>query len=197
MNDFWNKRFGKKEYAYGEKPNRFFKQELEKLTSGKILLPAEGEGRNAVFAATLGWEATAFDPSEEGKKKAEKLAAKHKVKIEYVIADYEQVDFPKDNFDCVGLIFVQTPRQKRTEYHQKIASFLKPGGTLILEGFSKKQINKSSGGPRSIDMLFSEEELQHDFASFSKLEITEANVTLSEGRFHQGIASVIRVLGVK
>ncbi len=197
MNDFWNKRFGKKEYAYGEKPNRFFKQELEKLTPGKILLPAEGEGRNAVFAAKLGWQVTAFDPSEEGKNKAERLAEKHQVKIEYVIADNEQIDLPKESFDCVGFIFVQTNRRKRTEYHQKIASFLKPGGILILEGFSKKQINKASGGPRSIDMLFSEEELQHDFATFTTLEITEANVSLSEGRFHQGIASVIRVVGVK
>lgn len=197
MSDFWNKRFGAKEYAYGEKPNRFFKQELEKLSPGKILLPAEGEGRNAVFAAKLGWEVTAFDSSEEGKTKAEKLAEKHQVKIEYVLEENEQIDLPKDSFDCVGLIFVQTNRHKRSEYHQKIVSFLKPGGILILEGFSKKQINKGSGGPRSIDMLFSKEELEHDFATFSTLEITEANVSLSEGRFHQGIASVIRVVGVK
>ncbi len=197
MNNFWNKRFSEKEYAYGEKPNHFFKQELEKLAPEKILLPAEGEGRNAVFAATLGWEVTAFDPSEEGKNKAEKLAAKHHVKIEYVISDYEQIDLSKESFDCVGLIFVQTSRLKRAEYHQKIASFLKPGGKLILEGFSKKQINKGSGGPRSIHMLFSKQELQKDFASFTKLEISEANVPLSEGRFHQGIASVIRVVGVK
>jgi hypothetical protein len=78
-----------------------------------------------------------------------------------------------------------------------LASLLKPGGTLILEGFSKNQINNKTGGPRDIDMLFSKEELQSDFASFSELSVTETSYILDEGLFHQGTASVIRVFGIK
>ena len=164
---------------------------------GKILLPAEGEGRNAVFAATKGWQVTAFDPSIEGKRKAEQLAKKNQVSINYLIDNYDFVDFPKESFDCVVLIFAHMHPMKRKEYHQKLISFLKPGGILILEGFSKKQIKNNTGGPRDIDMLFSKNELESDFNSFSELVLTETDTILNEGPFHQGTASVIRVLGTK
>lgn len=197
MNDFWNERFGTEEYAYGIEPNQFYKEQLQKLPLGKILFPAEGEGRNAVFAAKHGWDVTAFDPSVEGKRKAEKLASKKGVSIDYRIDNYEFVDFPKELFDCIVMIFAHMHPFKRKEYHQKLVSFLKPGGTLILEGFSKNQINNNSGGPRDVDMLFSKEEMKADFASFSNLTLSETNVQLNEGPFHQGIASVIRLVGVK
>jgi len=197
MNDFWNERFGNKEYAYGEAPNNFVVEELKKLKPGKILFPAEGEGRNAVYAATLGWEVTAFDPSIEGQKKAKLLAAKHNSKIDYHIANYEDVVFPKEYFDCIVFIFAHMHPLKRNEYHQKLIKFLKPGGTILLEGFSKKQIKKNTGGPQNVDMLFSAEELQNDFNNLSEVTILEKEISLDEGPFHQGIASVIRVIGSK
>jgi SAM-dependent methyltransferase len=197
MNDFWNQRFGTIEYAYGTQPNEFYKNELEKQKPGKILFPAEGEGRNAVYAARLGWQVTAFDPSIEGKRKAELLAEKNNVSIRYLIENYESVHLPEETFDCVVLIFAHMHPLKRKEYHQKLISYLKPGGNLILEGFSKKQINYETGGPRDIDMLFSTEELQQDFFSLSKITVNETDVFLNEGPFHNGIASVIRVSGFK
>lgn len=197
MNDFWNERYGTKEYAYGTEPNQFYKDKLLKLSLGKILFPAEGEGRNAVFAAKQGWDVVAFDPSIEGKRKAEKLASENGVSIDYKIDNYEFVDFAKESFDCIVFIFAHMHPLKQKEYHQKLMSFLKPGGTLILEGFSKKQINNNSGGPRDVNMLFSKDELEFNFASFSNLKFSETDVELSEGQFHQGIASVIRLIGVK
>jgi SAM-dependent methyltransferase len=197
MNDFWNERFGAEEYAYGTEPNQFYKDQLNKLKPGTILFPAEGEGRNAVYAAVQGWQVTAFDPSIEGKRKAENLASKNKVQIDYQIDNYEFVDFPKESFDCIVLVFAHMHPLKRKEYHQKLISFLKPGGTLILEGFSKKQIKNNTGGPRDIDMLFSGNELESDFSPFSEFKISESDVFLNEGPFHQGISSVIRVLGTK
>ena len=197
MNDFWNERFGTEEYAYGTEPNQFYKEQLDKLNPGKILFPAEGEGRNAVYAATRGWEVSAFDPSIEGKRKAELLASNKKVQIEYLIDNYELVSFPLESFDCIVLIFAHMHPLKREEYHKKLSSFLMPGGTLILEGFSKKQINRNTGGPRDIDMLFSKEELESDFSSFSDLKIYETETVLNEGTFHKGISSLIRVLGKK
>ena len=197
MNDFWNERYGTTEYAYGTKPNEFYKEQLAKLTPGKILFPAEGEGRNAVYAAKQGWQVTAFDPSIEGKRKAELLAKNNLVSINYLIDNYEFVDFPKESFDCVVLIFAHMHPAKRKTYHQKLISYLKPGGTLILEGFSKKQINNNTGGPRDVEMLFSKEELQQDFYSLLETTINETDTFLNEGPFHKGIASVIRFLGVK
>jgi ubiquinone/menaquinone biosynthesis C-methylase UbiE len=197
MNDFWNERYATQEYAYGVEPNQYFKEQLEKITPGKILFPAEGEGRNAVFAAKLGWQVFAFDPSTEGKRKAEKLAFENGASIDYQIAGYENIQYTPNSFDCIVLIFAHTHPLKRTEIHQKLTSYLKPGGILILEGFSKNQISYNSGGPRDIDMLFSKEELQSDFATFSELSVTETNYILDEGLFHQGTASVIRVFGIK
>ncbi|GAB1454300.1 class I SAM-dependent methyltransferase [Draconibacterium sp.] len=197
MNDFWNERFSDEKYAYGTEPNEFFKNQLNKLPPGKILFPAEGEGRNAVYAATKGWDVTAFDPSIEGKRKAELLALEKDVTIDYRIENYEFIDFPKESFDCIVLIFAHIHPVKREEYHKKLMSFLKFGGNLILEGFSKNQLNNKTGGPRDINMLFSKNELESDFSSFSELEIIETDTILNEGVFHQGISSVIRVLGNK
>ena len=104
MNQFWNGRYSVNEYVYGTEPNAFFKEQLEKLAPGKILLPGEGEGRNAVFAAKSGWEATAFDSSTEGKRKAENLAQKNNVNIDYKIFDYESAEFNPEEFDAIGLI---------------------------------------------------------------------------------------------
>jgi len=197
MNTFWDERFSVDEYVYGTEPNLFYKEQLQNLKPGKILFPAEGEGRNVVYAAEKDWDVVAFDSSIEGKKKAEKLAAEKGVKIEYHITDYENVHFKSESFDCIVLIFAHMHPLKRTDYHQKLLSYLKPGGTIILEGFSKKQINNNTGGPPNIDMLFSKEELQKDFISLSELDISETDVKLNEGPFHQGTASVIRVVGKK
>lgn len=197
MKTFWDERFSAKEFAYGTEPNEFFKNQLKNLDPGKILFPAEGEGRNAVYAATLGWEVYAFDPSKEGKKKAEKLAGLKRVKINYLVSDYENIQFEADFFDCIVLIFAHMPPLKREQYHHKLSGFLKPGGTLILKGFSKNQISKNTGGPKNIDMLFSREELGNDFKNFTDIKIEEQEVHLNEGIYHDGIASVIQLVGIR
>jgi 2-polyprenyl-3-methyl-5-hydroxy-6-metoxy-1,4-benzoquinol methylase len=89
MSEFWNERYALKEYVYGTEPNVFFKTQITKLSPGKILFPAEGEGRNAVHAARLGWDVYAFDSSNEAKKKSELLAKKQSVKINYRVNDLE------------------------------------------------------------------------------------------------------------
>lgn len=197
MSEFWNDRFAAEEYVYGTEPNAFFRQELNKLTAGTILLPGEGEGRNAVFAAQNKWQVTAFDTSTEGKKKAEQLAHTRQVKIEYQLDSYDTIQLEPEAFDCVGLIFTHMSLPQRQSFIQRLKVALKAGGTVILEGFSKSQIHNNSGGPRDIDLLFSKEELQADFAGFAKVNITEADVELDEGPFHKGKAHVIRLVAVK
>ncbi len=197
MSNFWNERYANDEYVYGTEPNQFYKEEIKKLTPGKILFPAEGEGRNAVYAATQGWNVTAFDASSEGKRKAEKLASTRGVTIDYLISNYDDIQFTPASFDCIVMTYTHMSPLKRNEYHQKLISFLKPGGKLILEGFSKEQIENNTGGPKDINMLFSEEELKTDFKDLSHLSIEKTKVTLSEGLFHQGESAIIRAVGTR
>jgi ubiquinone/menaquinone biosynthesis C-methylase UbiE len=197
MSQFWNERYAVEEYVYGTKPNRFYCEQLEKLPPGKILFPAEGEGRNAVHAATKQWQVTAFDTSIEAKKKAEKLATKNNINLIYHHSDYETIKLEKESFDCVVLIYAHIQPEKRKAYHQKMASFLKPGGTLILEAFSKNQIKYNTGGPKNMEMLYSNKELHNDFSFFSELSVYETEIELDEGPFHNGSASVVRVRGTK
>lgn len=197
MRNFWDERYSDSEYAYGEKPNVFFESELKKLPVGKILLPAEGEGRNAVFAARLGWDVKAFDLSIEGKKKAELLASKYGVSINYQINSFQNILLEENSFECIALVFAHLPKEIREKVHNKLIKSLAPGGTIILESFSKKQISNNTGGPRNIEMLYSKNELEKDFSDLSFINITEIDAELAEGKFHNGIASLIRLVGKK
>jgi len=197
MSPFWNDRYATDQYVYGTEPNQFLKSELTKLPCGKILFPAEGEGRNAVYAAKNGWEVFAFDSSKEACKKAENLAALSGVSIQYKVTNFEKINLPADFFDTIVLIFAHFHPLKRKEYHQKLISLLKPGGTILLEGFSKKQTDYNSGGPKNIELLFSKQEIKEDFSLLSELKLEELLINLDEGPYHQGIASVIRMVGTK
>ncbi|MFA5047023.1 MAG: class I SAM-dependent methyltransferase [Paludibacter sp.] len=195
MENIWNQRYAQEEYVYGVNPNEFYKEELSKLQPGKILFPAEGEGRNAVYAAIKGWDVVAFDSSEEAKKKAEKLAEKNNVRLNYQTASIEEFEYEENSFDAIVLIYVHT--MNREQNHQKLLRMLKPGGVIILEGFSKEQLMNNSGGPRNSEMLFSKEELTRDFNDLKEKQITKTETELNEGQLHKGKASVIRLLGIK
>lgn len=192
MNEFWDSRYSEKGYAYGTEPNEFFRQELGRLSKGKILFPAEGEGRNAVYAARKGFDVYAFDFSNEGKKKALNLANQYGVDIRYQVDTFDSALFPDEYFDVIVLVFAHMPPHKRQQWHRKVAGLLKPGGTLILEGFSKDQLQFGSGGPPTIEMLFSTDELRKDFTDLQVVSLDKKIVQLNEGPYHQGDASVIR-----
>lgn len=198
----WNERYRKAEYAYGTEPNEFLKEQLQLLKPGRILFPAEGEGRNAVYAATMGWQVSAFDISDEGQKKALALASRQGVTIDYQVGGFEAVQFSPNQFDAIAFIFAHFPAAIKSRCHQTMATYLRPGGTVIFEAFSKRHLdfiakNECVGGPREIDMLFSEDELKTDFAEFEIVELRETEVELREGAFHQGRGSVIRFVGIK
>lgn len=194
---FWNDRYEKDEYAYGIKPNEYFENQLSKLTPGKILLPAEGEGRNAVYAASLGWDVKAFDYSEQGKLKAEKLALENNVKIDFTILDINNFTIEENEFDVIGLFFVHLPEQLRIKFHNQIASCLKPGGKIILEAFNPEQLNNNSGGPKKLEMLYSIEQLSNDFKDLQIETLEYFTSILSEGKFHEGKSDLIRLVAIK
>lgn len=197
MRDLWNEKFNSSDYIYGKEPNAFFANELLKLQPGNILIPAEGEGRNSVFAAKNLWYVSAFDTSDTAKQKAAILARENQVFIQYEIADFENFSAPPGFFDCVALIFAHMPSEQRKIIHRKLVKYLKPGGTIILQAFSKNQSGKTSGGPTDPDWLYTREDIEDDFKELTGMRVTETIEILNEGIKHQGEASLISMVGKK
>lgn len=197
MNQTWNQRYAEKDFAYGLLPNEFLKEQLEKLPKGNILLPCEGEGRNAVFAAQNGWNVTAFDFSETGFEKAKLLANQNQVNINYSIADALEITFEPESFDAIALIYAHFPEQVRNQFHTNLMTWLKPGGSIILEVFNPLQLNNSSGGPKDITMLYTKDIIEYDFKNLTTKILSLNSIILNEGKYHQGKADVIRYVGQK
>ena len=198
----WNDKYRGEAYAYGEEANNYLKEKLLKLAPGRILFPAEGEGRNAVFAAKQGWEVSAFDISTEGQKKALRLAEKNDVRIDYLLGDLPSLAYQSQSFDALAMIYVHLPFSLRKPYHQLLNSYLRRGGMLIFEAFSKNHLaynaeNPAVGGPKELSMLFSTDEILKDFEDYDVIELEEREVELNEGFGHRGKGSVIRFLGRK
>lgn len=199
---FWDERYRKDGYAYGEQPNLFLKSILAKMKPGNILFPAEGQGRNAVYAAKLGWNAVAFDQSAEGKKKALQLARKNGVTIHYEVGDLKDMEFSKYRFDAMALIYAYFNALDKSAYHKILSGYLRKGGTVIFEAFSKRHLqynrmNEKAGGPKDAAVLFSVEEIRRDFEKFEILQLEDVDITLNEGQFHIGKSAVIRFVGIK
>ena len=199
----WDDRYADQSYAYGTAPNVFLVETLDKIElSGSMLFPAEGEGRNAVYAAKQGMDVTAFDISTEGKKKALHLAEQESVTINYEVGNLFELDVVKKKYDAAALIYAHFPPHILPQYHQKIGDLIKSGGYVILEGFSTghlplREANPKVGGPNKLDMLFSVESLRNDFSAFEILQMEEVEVELNEGLYHNGVGKVIRFIGKK
>ena len=196
--NFWDERYSSHEYIYGTEPNIFFKECIDRAAvGGKLLLPGEGEGRNAVYAAKLGWYVDAFDQSKCGQIKALKLASNNNVSINYSVIDLINFRPNNDYYDMAANIFVHLDSETRFIFHNKIISSVKNGGKIILELFSKNQLGKNSGGPQDAKMLCSIEEIRNDFKELKILILEEKTIYLDESDKHRGEASVIRFIGEK
>lgn len=195
MSSQWDIRYNTDDYVYGTNANEFFKEFLKQfMHPGKVLLPAEGEGRNAVYAASKGWAVEAFDQSTVGKEKAEKLAKTSGVSISYQIADLFEFKAKAESFDLIALIYVHIPGNLKKPFFDKMMKSLKPGGFLIAEVFSKEQLSYNSGGPKDPDMLYSIKEIESFVKDYECIHLKEETVVLDEGLLHKGKASVIRLV---
>ena len=196
MKEFWDDRFSNEEYYYGREPNLFFKNAIDELKPGKLFLPGEGEGRNAVYAAKLGWDVLAVDYSMAGVTKAMKLAAENNVTIRYETSDLLRYQ-AKESFDAIAVIFVHFQPDDRKTFFSNIRSALKTDGVLILELFERKQIKNNSGGPKDVNMLVTVNELREEFRSLDIRMLRCETVHLSEGDHHAGDAEVVRMIAIK
>jgi SAM-dependent methyltransferase len=197
MKEFWDDRFSAEEYIYGKEANEFFKSQISNLQPGKLLLPCEGEGRNAVFAARLNWVVDAFDQSEKGKEKCLALADQYNVTVNYTNADALQIELEENKYDMIALIYAHFPSTIRRQIHQKCSKALKPGGLLLLESFNPLQLNNESGGPKDVDMLYTVALLESDFDNVTINYLEELKIELAEGKHHSGKGDVIRLLATK
>lgn len=193
---FWDKRYAENETVYGKHPNRFFKNFIDTHKPGTILLPAEGEGRNAVYAAGKGWKVDAFDFSEEARKKAIFLSKESNLAINYWRDEIENFRASK-KYDAIGLIYVHLPKNIRETFHREIHNSLKSGGYLVFEAFAKEQIHLNSGGPKDVSLLYDAPAVCNDFPFLHIISCGQKEIELNEGIFHKGKAAVLQLTGQK
>ncbi len=192
----WNERYASEEFVYGTEPNAFLAEHAG-LLSSTVLSLAEGEGRNAVFMASLGLQVLGVDSSDVGLAKAQKLAALKGVSIQTEIADLTTYTPPTNSFGSVVSIFAHLPSQTRKRLYPLISQSLKPGGVIIMEGYSKAQLDRNTGGPKDIDMLLAPIDIEQAFPSFEVILSREIEREVIEGAFHTGLASVVQFIGRK
>ena len=197
MDQTWDERYSNPEYIYGKEPNKYFRDFIDSHKPGRLFLPGEGEGRNAVYAALRGWTVDAADQSAVAREKALRMAAESGVVIDYSVGNLLGMKIPEGVYDAIGLIYLhKTPGQRELFYPALIRS-LKPGGFLVLEAFSVKQLKNMSGGPKDPVMLFTLEDLRESFGELEILELFELEQMLDEGLLHQGKADTIRMTARK
>ena len=196
----WDRRFAEPVYAYGKEPNAWLKAVIEDLApepNPMALFPADGEGRNAVWAATEGWNATVFDLSVEGAKKCALLAEEHGVMVHYDVDDLVVRDFPDQHYALIACSWFHTPPAIRKKHMPRMLHALAPGGHFVMEGYHKTQLPLTSGGPKSIDLLFDLEEVLAELTGKAapRMRVVHANVektVLDESDLHRGPANVVR-----
>ena len=193
----WDRRFSEPGWAYGTKVNDFLASVSEQIPTGKVLCLAEGEGRNAVHLASLGYEVTAVDSSSVGLAKAQSLAAGRGVSIETIEQDLSEFTIETANWQGIVSVFCHLPPPLRREVHGRCVEGLGPGGVFILEGFIGRQLEYGTGGPRDRALLFDLNELICDLEGLELVIARELDRELREGRYHDGKAAVVQILAFK
>ena len=193
----WNERYATVEYVYGTEPNSFL-AEHAKLLTGPVLSLAEGEGRNAVFLASLGLDVFGVDNSDVGLAKAQKLAAARGVAIRTEVADLAVYNPPENYFGSVVSIFAHLPSSIRRRLYPLMERSLKPGGILLLEAYTLAQLPKTTGGPKDPDMLMSAAGLRQEFPYCEVILGQELDRLVAEGGHRLGgVGSVVQFIARK
>ncbi|MBZ5875759.1 MULTISPECIES: class I SAM-dependent methyltransferase [Chromohalobacter] len=196
----WDERYDATDYAYGDQPNQFLTQAIEKIATqhqGKALCLAEGEGRNAVFLASLGYEVVAMDQSAVGLEKANRLAADRQVDIVTRQADLNDYEPEPNTFDLITMIWAHTPKPVRLKSYEIVKKGLKRGGYFILEGYLPSQSTRNTGGPSDPEFMFTLGELRTHFTDFNIIIGRELTRNVTEGIYHTGSGDVVQLLALK
>ncbi len=190
----WDERFAEPGFAYGTKENDFLASVADRIPPGRVLSLAEGEGRNAVFLASLGFDVTAVDTSSVGLEKARVLAAERGVSITTIEADLASFAIEEGGWQGIVSVFCHMPPPLRKALHRRCVAGLAPGGVFALEGFHVRQLEYGTGGPKDPDRLFSLDELRGELDGLDLVVAQEIDREIHEGRYHKGTAAVVQIL---
>lgn len=195
----WEGRFGVSEYIFGTEPNVFLAAQKARLPKGgRALAVADGEGRNGVWLAEQGLDVLSLERSPRGQAKARELAALRGVTMSFELADLTTWTWPLEAFDVIAVIFTQFLGSDDLEkYFADLRSALKPGGLLLMEGYSPKQLEYGTGGPKTLDGMYTRDLLERAFAGMSELTIEEYDAERHEGSGHGGMSGLIDLIGRK
>ena len=194
---YWDQRFASTGFVYGEQPNDFLRQQAAGLAAGQALCLAEGEGRNAVFLAELGHQVCVQDISPIGLGKAKALAQQKGVSITTLCCDLAALDLKPTSLDLIAAIWMHLETELRATVLQRAVEALRPGGHLLIEAYSPKQLGFSSGGPTRRELLIDAAQLQHELAALKPLILQEVEREIAEGSAHQGPSAVVQFFGRK
>jgi SAM-dependent methyltransferase len=189
----WQGRYSIPDYLFGKAPNYFLASCKPLLPhSGKALCVADGEARNGVWLAEQGLDVTSIDFSQAAQTKAATLAKERGVKINLIHTDVHAWSYPADAFDVVAEIFTQfsTPAERPKKW-AGMRKALKPGGLLILQGYTPKQLEYGTGGPKELENLYTRDMLEKAFGEFKDVKFVEEELEMHEGAAHGGMSAVI------
>lgn len=198
---FWSARYRGvgDDYLFGTAPNKFLAAQAENFGAGmSVLSVADGEGRNAVWLAEQGCQVTATEISPVALEKAAKLARGRNVTVDLVQADILNWDWPREEFDAVIGIFIQfaTPAERPRQL-AGMKQAVKSGGLLFLQGYTPKQLEYRTGGPSSVENLYTAEMLREFFADWEIVSLHEHEDTIEEGSAHIGRSALIDLVARK
>ncbi|MGZ3309414.1 MAG: class I SAM-dependent methyltransferase [Xanthobacteraceae bacterium] len=195
----WEDRYRVPDYVFGKEPNYFLVSCKALLPrSGKVLAVADGEGRNGIWLAEQGLEVLSLDFSPAAQQKARALAKQRGVTLTVAQADVHTWDYPEAAFDVVVEIFTQfsTPAERAKKW-AGMRKALKRGGLLIIQGYTPKQLQYGTGGPKQVENLYTRAMLEEAFRDFRDMKIVEEEIEIYEGTSHGGMSAVINLTARK
>lgn len=188
----WNKRFAGAGFLFGTEPNQWLRGHAVWSPGQKVLCVADGEGRNSVWLAERGMAVDAFDISEVGVAKARELATRRGVQVNFTVADCDAYSWPSGHYDGIAVIFVQfADPELRTRMFRHICASLKPGGVMVLQGYTPRQLEYKTGGPPIASHLYTAAMLRESFAGLEVLELLEYEAEVDEGSGHKGLSALV------
>jgi SAM-dependent methyltransferase len=195
----WNRRFAGDDYVFGTEPNEWLRAHADVWQPGqRVLCVADGEGRNSVWLAQRGLVVDAFDIADLGVAKARRLAASKGVEVNVEVADCDGYAWRSEAWDGIAAIFVQfADPALRARLFAHLVDSLKPGGTLLLQGYTPKQLDYRTGGPPVLEHLYTEPMLREAFDTLEIVELRDYEAEVAEGSGHRGWSALIGLVARK
>jgi SAM-dependent methyltransferase len=150
---------------FNPRPNALLARAVKGVKPGKALDVGMGQGRNAVYLATQGWDVTGVDPAEYGLAVARRSALEAKVRITPVLQTAEEFDWGESRWDLIAVIYMNPRGLKK-----QIRAALKPGGLLVVEGFHR---DAARGRKIGAGVVFDTDELKKLLPDFEVVRYQE------------------------